>query len=258
MRIFVLLSTILFMFVTQVSAFEQLAANKDQRRCTDCHTLNMDEAKDVLAGLQGEVVHVKPAVASGFWEIGIKTGGQTVPVFLDYSKKYLFSGNLVRLADRKNLSEDSFRRLNPVDVSKIPTDDALPLGNPEASTKIIVFTDPHCPYCAKLHEVMKEAVAKRSDLLFLIKLMPIKPSSKTVSKSIVCNQSMEQLEAAFAKLPVPEASCENNAIEQTLAVAKSFGINSTPTLILPNGQVAPGYKPLEALLEMIDLAINKN
>jgi len=37
-----------------------------------------------------------------------------------------------------------------------------------------------------------------------------------------------------------------------MAIARSLGINSTPTLILPNGQIAPGYKPLEALLELID------
>ncbi|NOR49753.1 MAG: thioredoxin fold domain-containing protein [Desulfuromonadales bacterium] len=31
---------------------------------------------------------------------------------------------------------------------------------PSAKNKIIVFADPHCPYCKKLHEVLKQAVAR--------------------------------------------------------------------------------------------------
>ncbi|NOR49752.1 MAG: hypothetical protein GQ530_01800 [Desulfuromonadales bacterium] len=37
-------------------------------------------------------------------------------------------------------------------------------------------------------------------------------------------------------------------------MAQSLGIRSPPTLILPNGQIAPGYKSLEALLDLIDMS----
>ena len=46
---------------------------------------------------------------------------------------------------------------------------------------------------------MKEAVEKRSDLLFQIKLFPVKQSSLKVAKTIVCSKSMEQLETPFEK-----------------------------------------------------------
>jgi thiol:disulfide interchange protein DsbC len=103
-----------------------------------------------------------------------------------------------------------------------------------------------------LHAVLKQAVEKRADLLFQIKMMPVKQSSLEVSKTIVCSQSMEQLEAAFEKKVLPKAECDSSAIDQTRSIAQSLGITSTPTLVLPNGQIAPGYKSLEALLEIID------
>jgi thiol:disulfide interchange protein DsbC len=246
----------IFLFVSPAGAFEQLSSEKAD--CRSCHTLTKTEAKEIFTGFQGELLSVQQAEMPGFWEIGMKVNNQNVPIYLDYSKSYMVSGNIIRLKDRKNLTEESYRKLNPVDLTRIPTDDALLLGNPEAEKKIIVFTDPHCPYCIKLHDVMKEAVAKRSDLLFQIKLMPIKPSSKKIAETIACNKSMEQLEAAFAKQEIPKTSCENNAIEQNLAVAKSLGIRSTPTLILPNGQIAPGYKPLDALLKVIDQAVESD
>ncbi len=256
MRITVYLLVGLFLFVSPAGAFKQMSSDKAD--CRSCHTLTKAEAKEIFTGFQGELLSVEQAAIPGFWEIGMKVKNQNVPLYLDYSKSYLVSGNIIRLKDKKNLTEESYRKLNPVDLSRIPTDDALLLGNPEAAKKIIVFTDPHCPYCVKLHEVMKEAVEKRSDLLFQIKLMPIKPSSKKVAETIACNGSMEQLEAAFAKKEIPEASCESKVIEQNLAVAKSLGIRSTPTLILPNGQIAPGYKPLEALLAIIDQAVESD
>jgi thiol:disulfide interchange protein DsbC len=252
MRIMIYLLVSLFLFASTASAFKQM--NTDEADCSSCHTLTKKEAKEIFAGLQGEVISVEQAALPGFWEIGLKTQNKNIPLYLDYSKSYLVNGSIIRLQDRKNLTQESYRNLNPVNLSSIPTDDAILLGNPEAANKIIVFTDPHCPYCVKLHEVMKAAVEKRADLLFQIKMLPLKPSSKKVAETLVCTQSLEQLDAAYAQKPLPEKNCEGRAIEQNLALAKSIGISGTPALVLPNGQIAPGYRPLPALLELIDQA----
>ncbi len=206
-------------------------------------------------GFQGQLFQSTLLKVPGFWEVEMELQGQKIPIYLDSSKSYLVSGSVIRLKDKKNITEERRRQLNPVDLSKIPTDDALPLGNPEAENKIVVFTDPHCSYCSKLHKVMKQAVEERSDLLFQIKLLPLKQSSQALSKTIACSQSMEQLEAAYEGKPVPEEACEKDIIEQNEALARSLGIRGTPTLVLPNGQVVSGYRSLTDLLELIDQAI---
>ena len=77
------------------------------------------------------------------------------------------------------------------------------------------------------------------------------PNAYGTSKSIVCSKSMEFLEASFAGKPVPPASCDASVVDQTLALVGDLGIRSTPTLVLPDGLVVPGYKKAEALLLLI-------
>jgi thiol:disulfide interchange protein DsbC len=81
------------------------------------------------------------------------------------------------------------------------------------------------------------------------------PNAYEISRSIVCNNSMELLEISFAGKPVPPANCDTAAVDQTLALAADLGISSTPTLVLPDGQVVPGYKTAEALLTLISMNV---
>lgn len=248
MRLAIFVLFILVLVNSSAMAFN----SSGEGACADCHSLSVSDAKEIFKNLRGEVVSTEFAEVPGLWKVGVRVEDKIMPTYLDFSKSYLLTGNVIRLNDGKNLTEEAYRESNPIDISSIPVDDALLLGNPDAKNKIIVFTDPHCPYCKKLHAVMKEAVEKRSDLLFQIKLMPVKKSSFEVSKTVVCSQSMEQLEAAYEKKALPKVECDSDAIDQTRATAQSLGIRSTPTLVLPNGQIAPGYKNLDRLLALID------
>ncbi len=215
-------------------------------------TMTMERATELLNGIQGEVVSVKAAEIPGFIQVGMKMQGQTVPLYIDQSGTYLFSGNVIDLQQRKNLTEEHFRALNPIDLSQIPLDDALTLGQADAAQQIIVFTDPDCPYCSKMHKVLLDAVKADTSLVFQIKVTPLKESSYQTAKTIICNSSMEQLEQAFAGKSLSVTECDSKALDDNLALARTLGIRGTPTLILPNGQMFPGYYPLEELLKLIN------
>jgi thiol:disulfide interchange protein DsbC len=167
----------------------------------------------------------------------------------------MIAGDIIRLKDRKNLTDQRFQELNPVETSRIPLDDALLLGAKDAKNKVLVFTDPHCPYCSKLHIELQKAVAQRPDIAFLIKLLPYKQSSKIPTRTILCNKSLAMLEDSFAGKQLPPPLCETDQGEQNILLARDLGIRSTPTLLLPNGQIAPGYKKLDDLLTLIDGAL---
>ena len=91
------------------------------------------------------------------------------------------------------------------------------------------------------------------EVAFLIKLYPLKmhPNAYDISKSIVCNNSMEYLELSFAGKPVPPPNCEMPVIDQTIALARELGIRSTPNLIMPDGRLLPGYRKAEEILAII-------
>lgn len=215
-------------------------------------TLTKEAAIEALKDIQGEVLAVAPSEIPGLYLVSVKMQGRNIPLYLDASGTYMFSGNIIDLKQRRNLTEDLFRQLNPVDVSAIPLDDALPLGNPQAQQQVIVFTDPLCPFCSQLHTVLYQALEKDPNLLFQIVLLPMQPNSQRISQTILCNKSMEQLEQAFAGKALPEPSCDSDTLRQNQALAQSLQITGTPTLILPNGQIHAGYRPVDDLIKLIN------
>jgi thiol:disulfide interchange protein DsbC len=49
---------------------------------------------------------------------------------------------LISIVDKKNLTQERLTELNKVDVSQIPLDDALVMGDQNARIRVIVFSDP--------------------------------------------------------------------------------------------------------------------
>ena len=100
---------------------------------------------------------------------------------------------------------------------------------------------------------MKKVVKERRDIAFYIKLYPLKihPNAYEKSKAIVCEKSLALLEDAYEKKLLPKPTCETKVIDENMALAGKLGINSLPTLILPDGRVVRGYKDAETLKGLI-------
>src|SRR5690606_38691540 len=125
-------------------------------------------------GAIDEVLNVGFSEMPGVWEVEVQKDRKRFPVYIDFSKSFVIAGNIIRIQDGENVTQRRTAELNRVDVSRIPLDDALLLGKSDARTQVIVFTDPECPYCKKLHADLKEVVRRRPDIAFLIKLFPLK------------------------------------------------------------------------------------
>jgi thiol:disulfide interchange protein DsbC len=222
-------------------------------QCKDCHSLSKAEATTLLKGGVDKVLSVDPAEIKGLWAVEVEKNNQKFPVYIDYSKSYVVSGNIIRLKDHQNVTAERQARMTRVDVSKIPLDDALLLGRPDAKTKVIVFTDPECPYCKRLHAQLKEVVRRDPDIAFLLKMFPLKihPNSYSAAQTIVCNKSLSILEDSYNGKEVPPPLCETKAVDANIALAHKLGIHSTPTLVLPDGTLSPGFKTADELLQLL-------
>jgi len=225
------------------------------KECAECHTLTREEAGKLLGKVADNVIGVVPGPFPGIWEVDVEKGGKKYPLYLDYSGKYLFNGQVVRLDDMQNLTALRFTDLNRVDVSAIPLGDAVALGNPGANTKIIVFDDPDCPWCRKLHGEIKQVVARDPDVAFFVLLYSRNNNPASVQKihSIVCGKknAAKMLDDAFAGKQLPPPACKTNAAEDSAKVARTLGIQGTPALVLPDGRLVTGYRTADALLALI-------
>jgi len=219
--------------------------------CTDCHTFNKDEARKLLKTdrFNAEVKNIRMSPVKGLWEVEIAQSDRTVIVYVDFAKQFLVEGRFTPL---EKLSEGP--ELEKVDRAGIPVDRALLIGNPDAENKVIVFDDPDCPYCAKLHAEIKKIVSQRDDIAFLIKMYPLPSHKEAYGKSmaIVCEGDPALLEEAFAGKKLPEADCETDEVDNNLALARELGIKGTPTLILPDGRLVPGYISADVIIGLVD------
>ena len=99
-------------------------------------------------------------------------------------------------------------------------------------------------------------IEKRKDIAFYIKLypLPMHPKAYEKSKAVLCENSLELLDDAFEGRDVPKAKCDNKMVDENIDLAKKLGISGTPSIILPDGRLIPGYVEADVLLKMIDEA----
>jgi thiol:disulfide interchange protein DsbC len=243
----IIIALILVLLPLSSFAFPIKKGGKD---CMDCHKLKMEDAEKIIekAVPGGKIVGIKASPIKGVWEIDVQRGEQRGAVLLDFSKKFLI-GQIIPV--------DQLGKQPParkVDFSKISLADAVVVGSVDAKKKVIVFTDPDCPYCRELHPVMKAIVEKHHDVAFYLIMnpLPMHKDSYKKAQAILCSKSLTMLDDAFTGKPVPEPSCSADAVERTTGLAKSLEFNGTPTLVREDGTVLSGSLPEEKLLEWID------
>ena len=226
--------------------------------CTECHSLTREEAADLLAGSVDNVLSVKPSAVGGLWAVDVVKEGRKWPVYVDFSKNYLISGQVIRLSSKENVTESRSMRLNAVDVSQVPIDDAIVIGNPEAKRRIIEFSDPDCRFCAKLHAEARKIVAKNPDVAFFVKLYSRNNNPRSIRKvlSILCGEqdAPKLLDDAFAGKPLPQPgpACDYAAIQETARIASQLNLRGTPAMILPDGRVVNGYRDADTILKLLE------
>jgi len=227
----------------------------EKGECSSCHTLNDEEAADLLKDVVRDVKGIGFARVPGLFAVSVKgKDGRSGLVYIDFSKSYIISGVTIGIADKKNISKIELMNLSRVDTAAIPVADSLIVGNPKAEKKVFLFTDPQCPFCKKLHPELKKVVQSDPRVVFFIKMLPLvslHPDSLRISKAIMCEKSVKLLETSFEGGKIPDPACDSDIIDRTVKLARELGIGSTPTLVLPDGRVAPGYRPAKEILKLI-------
>jgi thiol:disulfide interchange protein DsbC len=247
------LAAFLVLFLSAPAAAFQKEAG-GAKGCAECHKLTKEEAGKILAKVVDNVVAVAPGPFPGVWEVDVARNGKTYPIYLDYSLKYLFNGQFIRLGDMANLTGERYTDLNRVDVASIPLKDAIRVGSSSAKKTVIVLSDPTCPYCVKLHVEIKKAVAKDADVAFLVMPYPRNRNDKATYRkclAVVCSKSEKLLDDAYTGKALPEADCKTDAVDETIRLAERLKIEGTPTMILPDGRMVSGYMEAEALLALL-------
>lgn len=254
-----LLSILLFSLFIRTNAFSFGGCEKN---CQKCHSLNSNEVQQILQKMKApeatKIMDIKMSPVKGLWEVTLADQARKGIMYVDFSKKHILGGVIIDVDAGANKTQETLGiTAQPpdryVDNAKIPVENALLMGEKDAKYKVLVFTDPDCPFCGKLHGEMKKVIAERKDIAFYLKLMPLNfhPDAYWKSQSIICNKSLQMLEDNFEHKPLQKTTCDSKEVDENIKLGEQLEITGTPTLILPNGLVVIGARDAKVIIELV-------
>ena len=226
---------------------------RDKKSLTEAQV--KDSITKSIPGLPADVKVLKSPIENVF-EVDV---GRKV-FYVTGDAKYLIFGNVIDAASKENLTDKRTQSLSKVDVSQLPLDLAIKVVNGTGERKLIVFSDPECPYCHMFEQQTVPNLKDTTIYTFLFPL-PIHPTAKDDSKKIWCSKDKAATWTAWMtkKIPLPtDMKCDTTGLDKIYKIGTDIvQVDGTPTLILSDGQLLSGALPADQLLSVMDQAIGK-
>ena len=201
-----------------------------------------------------EIESLRKTPFLGLYEIVI---GNDV-FYTDKNAEHFFFGHVIDTKTRESLTNQRLQEI--MEARRIPLD-SLPLelaiktvkGNGERT--LVVFTDPHCPYCKRLEKDLVNV----TDVTIYTLLYPVLNGSVKRASEIWCSD--DRLKAwddyMLRDIEPTGKECET-PISTLIEVGQKNKVSGTPTLVFADGSFVGGLIPAEQIEEKLNAAMKKN
>jgi thiol:disulfide interchange protein DsbC len=196
----------------------------------------------IMPGVEPDSIAKAPV--AGFHEVVF---GPKV-VYMSDDGRYLLQANIIDLESEENLTETRRSAAIKSSLDKVGEDNMVIFGDKDAKHTITVFTDIDCGYCRKLHSEIASynKAGIRVRYLFFPRAGLGSPSyDKAVSVWCASDRKGALTEAKNGK-EISAKQCDN-PVATHMHLGELMGVNGTPALILPDGEMLPGYVPADRL-----------
>lgn len=228
---------------------------------TSVNNVSADEASLRAALVErmpdSKIGKISPAPIPGMYEVVVN--GINI-MYTDEKGDLAFFGSLVNLNTRDNLTKTRTEELAFVDFSKIPLKNAIVKVKGDGTRKLVVFSDPDCPYCKQLERELA-FVDNVTIYTMLYPLTEIHPDARKRSEAVWC--SSDRVKAwenimLYGKEPAaPKGKCKT-PIDDIQALAKSLNIDGTPGLVFQDGKLVPGTLKTDQIEKLMAAAAAKS
>jgi thiol:disulfide interchange protein DsbC len=193
---------------------------------------------------------VKTTPIPGLYEV---ISGSEI-LYLTGDGQFVFQGDIIDLEAKNNLTEVRRNDLRVAAVNAIKEEDMVVFAPAKkAQHTVTVFTDIDCGYCRKLHSEIADYTQQGIKVRYL--MFPragLNSESYRKAVSVWCAEDrQEAMTQAKRGESVTPKKCPNPVQEQA-QLGNSLGVQGTPSIILENGQMVPGYVPAAQLAQMLD------
>ncbi len=188
-----------------------------------------------------------------------KQTGTFQPRLFIYTKdgRYAFFGTVVQTADMKPWGQDLVAKYSKLEPGVVANLESLAIHVGTSKTRVIMITDPLCPFCKQIVQALKPFVAKNQIGLDII-FEAMHKGSHRVASHLLCAKHTDfitdyldapkLLDAGSAKA-LTTCSLGTTILGEMGGALQTVGVTSTPTFVLErNNEVITGVVPVQALL----------
>ena len=195
--------------------------------------------------------HVIESPVPGLYEVGF--GPEILYVTKD--GRFAVQGDLINLANKENLTEGRRAEGRLQLIKGLNEKDMIVFPATAGKTRhtITVFTDVDCAYCRKL----QSQIADYNKLGITVRYLAFPRSgvdtpSYYKAVGVWCAKDRRTaMTSAMRGDDVDFKKCDN-PVQAHLAAAERIGVSGTPTMVLEDGSVVPGYLPPDRLIKALD------
>ena len=219
-----------------------------------------ESAEDRIRSVLGEQVprlQVREVRETGMENIyEVRTTQETLYMTGDASHAFL--GTMLRFDDKGgivNVTEQGRSVERREALASVSADDMITFS-PESEVKatLHVFTDINCGYCRKLHRNM-EAMNDMGIQVNYLAFPRGGPGTEGYRKAVDawCADDPEKaITQAKQGESIPDRDCDH-PVKAQFELGQGLGVSGTPALILESGRMVPGFRPPQALAQILDL-----
>ncbi len=181
-----------------------------------------------FAGMPVDGVRATPM--EGVYEVQL--GSELV--YVDEQVDFVLQGNLIDARTRTDLTAARLQKLAEVPFDSLPLALAIRQVKGDGSRVMAVFEDPNCGYCKKLHAGLKQI----DNVTVYSFLMPIlSQDSVEKARNIWCaeDRTAAWTDWMLKGVVPPEAHCDDNPVEQVVALGRRLMVRGTPAILFADG-----------------------
>jgi len=181
----------------------------------------------------------------------VRVGGDIV--YMSEDGRYLVQGRMIDMDTQVDLTDQAMSGIRKEQLANLERSEFVTFGNGDSEYEVLVFTDPDCGYCRRLHEQIDAYVESgiRVNYLAFPRAGIGSPTHEKMVSIWCADDPQGAMDIAKSGGTPEPASCENPVAEQ-YELGKSVGVTGTPSILTFNGDIIPGYVPPQQLRERLE------
>ncbi len=195
---------------------------------------------------------IEPSSLKGIYKVYY---GDLQPIYVSEDGNFFIYGDMYKIGsnDITNLTKEEIKGRRSDILDSIPADELIIFKSNNELVSITVFTDVDCGYCRKLHSQIDEY--NQAGITIKYAAFPRSGIGTQTFTKMVGAWCSEDPKQAMTDLKNDKKMnldfCEEQPIARHYIIGQKLGINGTPAIITPDGDLIPGYVSPEELLLQI-------